>query len=374
MRARVCACVCMYVWKRERQDGEGTRGTELGGGRGNRGGAGIDHLRPAPGNIKLNKRSIFCSLFLSRLELRYFATLSPPSAPQSFSFAPADPLSTTSAAAAAADRSPSVPPPFLLRFFLFFAGFPRPLTFPGNRYLLLFFSSHSVPPFAARPTACRPPRPLPPATADGSTVRSPPRQPPEPPTDPPLHVSLFVSPSRPCVETSRAEERHSIKVEYVWLGLFFTLGGVQIVKSILPPKFRMPPPGDADAHTGLFPTVLPFSASAGISRERAARGKPGERERGSERKRERRDWGWRGKRRRYAPRADDAASSRRKTKDESRQGRKRDRLIAPASTARHLIACAPRQRRSRFARDRTIHTGERFFHFRDSGSTLNSLR
>lgn len=38
----------------------------------------------------------------------------------------------------------------------------------------------------------------------------------------------------------RRGERHSIKVEYIWLGLFFTLGGVQIVKSILPPKFRMP--------------------------------------------------------------------------------------------------------------------------------------
>lgn len=33
-------------------------------------------------NIKLNKRSIFCSLFLTRVELRHFATLFPPRSPR----------------------------------------------------------------------------------------------------------------------------------------------------------------------------------------------------------------------------------------------------------------------------------------------------
>lgn len=140
-------------------------------------------------NIKLNKRSIFCSLFLTRVELRHFATL--------FSL-----------------RAP-------------FVGRPRPP--------FLFIT----------PFPCRTVRvstlflPL-----DGSSP--PPPQP--PPASPPPAVSLFrssrlsLSLSGLCVETSRAEERHSIKVEYVRLGLFFTLGGVQIVKSILPPKFRIPPP------------------------------------------------------------------------------------------------------------------------------------
>lgn len=147
-------------------------------------------------NIKLNKRSIFCSLFLTGVEPTAFR----------HSFLSAllacrgHPSSLLPPSSAVSARASTV---FLPLVGFLFLVLPPRLLFP--------------PPPSPSPVLFRSPR-----------------------------VSLFFSPfslsTGLCVETSRAEERHSIKVEYVRLGLFFTLGGVQIVKSILPPKFRMPPP------------------------------------------------------------------------------------------------------------------------------------
>lgn len=152
-------------------------------------------------NIKLNKRSIFCSLFLTGVELRHFATL--------FSLRPLAglPSSLLPPSRAAPARACTLFLPladFLLHHPLFLLLL----------LLLLLFAPPPVPLFRSS--------------------------------------RLPLSLSGLCVETSRAEERHSIKVEYVRLGLFFTLGGVQIVKSILPPKFRMPPPTPAQRARGLF--------------------------------------------------------------------------------------------------------------------------
>lgn len=137
-------------------------------------------------NIKLNKRSIFCSLFLTGVELRHFATL--------FSLRPLAGLPS------------SLLPPS-----------PAPPVRACTLFLPLAVSLRRHPPSSTSS-----------ASSACSSVS--------------LSSRLPLSLSGLCVETSRAEERHSIKVEYVRLGLFFTLGGVQIVKSILPPKFRMPPP------------------------------------------------------------------------------------------------------------------------------------
>lgn len=169
---------------------------------------------PAPGNIKLNKRSIFCSLFLTRLELRYFATLSPPPLTFSFGRHPVPP--------------PSVPSTSLLHlsfFPLFFfplslplssfapSASPPSLTFPGNRYLLLFFPPtrfaglfHPYPrASAARP----PPHPI-------LLLLSP----------PPFHVSLFVSPSRAVRrnEPRRGEALYQSRVRLAWFIFYFGRG------------------------------------------------------------------------------------------------------------------------------------------------------
>lgn len=161
-------------------------------------------------NIKLNKRSIFCSLFLSRVELRHFATLFSLSGRLS-RWPPPPSSSLLLPSSAVPARASTLFLPFG-RFPLSHSPFPSPSSPPA---LFRFLAS---PPFS-------------------------------------LSGGL-------CVETSRAEERHSIKVEYVRLGLFFTLGGVQIVKSILPPKFRMPPPPPPSAQRArAFSFLFPAPAS-----------------------------------------------------------------------------------------------------------------
>lgn len=171
---------------------------------------------PAPGNIKLNKRSIFCSLFLTRLELRYFATLSLHPTPPNVLLRPtpgSTPLRSIHLSS----------PPFFFSFIFFSLSLPLSsfapsasppsLTFPGNRYLLLFFPPtrfaglfHPYPrASAARP----PPHPI-------LLLLSP----------PPFHVSLFVSPSRAVRrnEPRRGEALYQSRVRLAWFIFYFGRG------------------------------------------------------------------------------------------------------------------------------------------------------
>lgn len=172
---------------------------------------------PAPGNIKLNKRSIFCSLFLTRLELRYFATLSLHPTPPNVLLRPtpgSTPLRSIHLSS----------PPFFFSFIFF------PSLSPSLQLRPFGFATLSHFPWQSLSSSFLPPHPIRgavsplPSSLGGSPATPPPilllLSP------PPFHVSLFVSPSRAVRrnEPRRGEALYQSRVRLAWFIFYFGRG------------------------------------------------------------------------------------------------------------------------------------------------------